>query len=434
MKQLGKIIIFFTVTMAVFFAIFLFLDHKYSYNRRDILYYNDLLYKVEEAIDSGVPEEQIEELYNCSIVYEKDIEGPELSVLYSENALVLDLKSNGVYIGKVAWPDQFDRFQDMKYNFFFVALALWLTVFLGGYLIFFMMYIFFIRPVNDLKSFSMNIAKGDLDSKLPIRRNNLFGEFVEAFDIMREELKESHKREMEAEIARKSLVTELSHDVKTPVSVIKATAEVLKMKGEMKSAKGDTSFSEEELKDIVDKTETISAKADTISALMSNLMHATLEDMEKLDVNVDMADSRDIQSMIARIRDYGRIHIKNETPAYLVYMDRLKFEQVLDNIISNSHKYAGTDIEVSFAETSVMSEDAKNIGFLKIRIKDNGPGVKDEDLPLISEKYYRGQNTSDKNGYGLGLYLVKVYMQRMGGGMEYYNDNGFVVELLLKKV
>ena len=50
-----------------------------------------------------------------------------------------------------------------------------------------------------------------------------------------------------------------------------------------------------------------------------------------------------------------------------------------------------------------------------------------------AEKYYRGKDVKDKTGYGLGLYLVKWYMEKMGGGMEYYNDNGFVVELMVKK-
>ena len=57
-----------------------------------------------------------------------------------------------------------------------------------------------------------------------------------------------------------------------------------------------------------------------------------------------------------------------------------------------------------------------------------------DDLPLIAEKYYRGSNTGDETGYGLGMYLAKTYMDRQGGGMEYYNDDGFVVELLLRKV
>ena len=116
-------------------------------------------------------------------------------------------------------------------------------------------------------------------------------------------------------------------------------------------------------------------------------------------------------------------------------MDRLRMEQVIDNVVGNSYKYANTDIEVSFSEISdVLMSDGSKGAFIKIKIKDSGPGVSDDDLPLLAEKYFRGENAKEGNGYGLGMYLVKNYMDKQGGGMEYYNENGFVVELLLKKV
>ena len=102
--------------------------------------------------------------------------------------------------------------------------------------------------------------------------------------------------------------------------------------------------------------------------------------------------------------------------------------------MANSYKYAGTEIRVSFEMTEIMMESEKTAQFLRITIRDKGPGVPENDLPLIAEKYYRGKNTDNKTGYGLGLYLVKWYMEKQGGGMEYYNDDGFVVELLVKKV
>ena len=72
--------------------------------------------------------------------------------------------------------------------------------------------------------------------------------------------------------------------------------------------------------------------------------------------------------------------------------------------------------------------------YIRVRVCDNGPGVDEDDLPLITEKYFRGKAAKNQSGYGIGMHLVKSYMEKMGGGMEYYNDNGFVVELLLKKV
>ena len=78
--------------------------------------------------------------------------------------------------------------------------------------------------------------------------------------------------------------------------------------------------------------------------------------------------------------------------------------------------------------------DGKTGTLVKITIRDFGPGADEEDMILLTEKYYRGKNAKESNGYGLGLYLAKQYMDKMGGAMDYYNDNGFVVELMLKKV
>ena len=142
-----------------------------------------------------------------------------------------------------------------------------------------------------------------------------------------------------------------------------------------------------------------------------------------------------LEERIKSLSDFGNIIIENHIYPCLVYMDSRRMEQVIENIISNSAKYAKTDIKVSFSETEEMlMADGKTGRFIKIKISDSGPGVDKDDLPLIAEKYYRGKNSQSQSGYGLGLYLCKTYMNRQGGGMEYYNDNGFVVELLLRKV
>jgi signal transduction histidine kinase len=116
--------------------------------------------------------------------------------------------------------------------------------------------------------------------------------------------------------------------------------------------------------------------------------------------------------------------MENEIPQCLVYMDKLRMKQVIDNVVNNSYKYAGTDIHVSFK----IEEN------ICITIRDSGAGVPDEELALVTEKYYRGSNAKGKSGSGIGLYLCKTFMKQMGGDMEYYNNDGFVVELVLKKV
>lgn len=436
MKQLFRIGFVFTLVMVLALCIFIIFNSENHFESRDIIHYNEQLHIIEEALENGEKDTNLENKYKCHIIYAKEIEDEELSHLYKNNALVLDLTVNGEYVGKVAWDDNRNNFDKIKRGFFGGSVYLWVIMLISGYILLILYYTSFVKPVKELQKFSVEIAKGNLDEPLPIRKDNLFGSFVEAFDQMREELRDSRKREVKAEIARKEMVTDLSHDIKTPISVIKVACEVLEAKAGKKLSESENN--EEEKKDIeytLEKVSTISQKADLISSLMTNVMHSTLDDIDKISVNPVETDSRILKDFFDNLKNYGNIIMENEVPAGIVYMDRLRMEQVIDNVVGNSHKYAGTDIRVSFSETSALSSDGESKeDFIRITIKDSGKGVKEDELPLISQKYFRGSNSKETSGYGLGMYLVKRYMELQFGGMEYYNDNGFTVQLLLKKV
>ena len=436
MKQLFRIGFVFTLIMVLALCIFIIFNSENHFESRDIIHYNEQLHIIEEALERGEKDTNLENKYKCHIIFAKEIEDEELSHLYKNNALVLDLTVNGEYVGKVAWDDNRNNFDKIKRGFFGGSVYLWVIMLISGYIVLILYYTSFVKPVKELQKFSVEIAKGNLDEALPIRKDNLFGSFVEAFDQMREELRDSRKREVKAEIARKEMVTDLSHDIKTPISVIKVACEVLEAKAGKKLSESENN--EEEKKDIeytLEKVSTISQKADLISSLMTNVMHSTLDDIDKISVNPVETDSRIIKDFFDNLKNYGNIIMENEVPAGIVYMDRLRMEQVIDNVVGNSHKYAGTDIRVSFSETSALSSDGENKeDFIRITIKDSGKGVKEDELPLISQKYFRGSNSKETSGYGLGMYLVKRYMELQFGGMEYFNDDGFTVQLLLKKV
>ncbi|SFB75293.1 HAMP domain-containing sensor histidine kinase [Butyrivibrio sp. YAB3001] len=442
MKSLRQLFVSFTIIMAIALAFFFNLSKKAEFGKRDIVYYNDILHKVEQDIENGIPETEVEDKYSCYIVMAREINDAELSQLYSSGALVMDLDIKNEYVGKVAWNDREENFDDAGNRLLKAGIALWLFVLLGGYVLFCYIYNSFMRPVEELKDFAADIAKGELDKPLPIRKNNVFGTFVEGFDIMREQVKLSIDRERRAEIARKELIQGLSHDIKTPLAVINATCEVLELKYLRKekelSAAGSNPESEAQIaecRDNLDKVRIISAKSQSVSALMSDVMHASLEKMEQIDINVCEESTLILEERIKNLSCFGNVILENHIYPCLVYMDRQRMEQIIDNIIGNSAKYAGTDILVSFSETEQMlMGDGKSGSFIRITIRDHGPGVDKDDLPLIAEKYYRGRNAQSKSGYGLGMYLCKNYMNKQGGGMEYYNDNGFVVELLLRKV
>ena len=111
-------------------------------------------------------------------------------------------------------------------------------------------------------------------------------------------------------------------------------------------------------------------------------------------------------------------------PDCLLSVDRSRLSQVLANIISNSYKYAGTPIDVSYAFDGQ---------FLAMSLTDHGGGIPEEELAFITQKYYRGRQNSDgKEGSGLGLYISRALTEKMQGIFTCSNaPDGLTVTLRL---
>ena len=321
-----------------------------------------------------------------------------------------DLKNNKS--GSIIWRKNKNYIVKFKKDLIKKSLFMWGVISVAFLTLFLYIWKGILSPYKELENYTSEISKLNLDIRLPIHKLNPFGKVTESFDIMREELKKSKRREYEANVAKKELVAELSHDVKTPISTIKAVTEVLQI--------------QEDNPKKLEKLKTIEKKADTINELINNLFHATLEELEELDVEANLTDSRKLSHFLDELRIFGEIEEENSVPECLVYMDELRMEQVITNIIYNSYKYANTVIKVKYEE-----KDSEIV----MTIRDFGEGVLEEELPLLTQKYYRGSNAKESIdvGAGLGMYLVKYFMEKQGGGVEIFCDNGFVVELHIMK-
>lgn len=395
----------------------LLLGVSYAFNshtvkKRDMVYYNEQKILVETAIGQGKERIDIERKYDCNILLldDKDYE-IELQNWLQKEALVLDYRNKDKLIGKIIWSEKEHNYQKMENDLKKQFIIIWAIFFVVGYLLLAFFYVQMIRPFWDLQVFSHQVAKGNLDFPLSVRKYNYFGAFTESFDLMREELKRAKESEYQANQSKKELVAELSHDVKTPISTIRATCEVLELK--------------EKNENTLEKIAVISGKAKMVNDLIDNLLHASLEELTVLKVEPMEESSLCVYEMIQEQQIYGEIKIIGKLPECLVYLDKLRLSQVIDNCFHNAWKYANTPVTISFDESKEG---------IFIQIKDEGVGVDEDELPFIMEKFYRGSNAKGKAGSGLGLYLANMFMERMQGGMEYYNEDGFVVRLFLRKV
>lgn len=322
---------------------------------------------------------------------------------------VLDITIDNTTVGKVIiFNDGSQTLQSQK-QAAIIVLGVAVIVQGGiciGYAVY--MYVTMIRPFRKLKGFAERIAGGNLDIPLEMDKQNLFGAFTESFDIMRSELKKARISEARANASKKELVAKLSHDIKTPVASIKAVSEV-----GLAVTNND--------KDKANYTQII-GKADQINTLVTNLFTATLEELQQLTVTPVNIESKQVQALLENA-DYMRRAALPDIPECLVIADRLRLQQVFDNIFANSYKYAKTEI-------TVTAEKCENS--LDIVIEDFGGGVLPEELPTLKEKYKRGSNSANTEGAGLGLYISDYFMKEMRGGLKIENgEHGLKVTVTL---
>ena len=371
--------------------------------RTDPVKVNECMYSVAENYgDESKYDRQLDYVVidnEGNLLYKtKDGLSESINEAIKTRGLILDLEVDGKIVGKIIFDYSMDeQLNAVKRNviiLFAVIGAMQLAVVAVWYI-----YIrkTVIKPFNDLNSFASRVAEGNLDIPLTMDEGHVFGEFTEAFDMMRTELKKARIAEKKASDDKKEMVAKLSHDIKTPVASIKSTSEI-----------GYEVTKEERTKEMFG---VINSKTDQIKSLVDNLFNSSVQDVTEIAVNPGTYESVDIMPLIKNA-DYLNKAGSFDIPSCSVYMDKLRLQQVFDNIFMNSYKYANTSVTVN-AETTG--------DYLVIRIADEGPGVKDEELPLLKEKYKRGSNASDKDGAGLGLYLTDYFMEKMDGKLGLKN-------------
>ncbi|MEK3798288.1 HAMP domain-containing sensor histidine kinase [Peribacillus sp. FSL H8-0477] len=323
---------------------------------------------------------------------------------------VVDVVIDQDYKGKIIFYNKnIEELSHAKNRLAITALLIFMTFAVLITLFILYSYHSIVKPFNRLQGFARHIARGHLDIPLAMDRHNLFGAYTESFDMMREELKKAKIREYEANISKKELVASLSHDIKTPVASIKAVSEFMLVT--VKEAK------------VEKQLQTIYAKAEQIDRLVSDLFLSALEDLHELKVQPTEENSRILHEIIENTNFYDRIRLES-IPECVIVVDVIRLQQIFDNIISNSYKYANTSINITFQLTDA---------YLHVQVQDYGSGVEEDDLPLLCTKFYRGRNAEGQNGSGLGLYISSYLIKQMDGDISFMNsEKGFTAVLAIK--
>lgn len=278
-------------------------------------------------------------------------------------------------------------------------------------------YINILRPFDKMKDFAAEIAKGNFDIPLNYERSNYFGAFTWAFDSMRREITRSRACEREAVENNKTVIATLSHDIKTPIASIRAYAEGLE-------ANLDTTPER--------RTKYLSIlmrKCDEVSSLTNDLFLHSLSDLNKLKMQPEDIELTGFLEQVTgeMAAERGDVFFRRQDHEVTVSADKKRFTQLVENLINNARKYAKTDISIFITQEN---------GFVQLHFCDTGSGIPDEDMPFITDKFYRGHNCGSENGSGLGLYIVRYIAEQSGGKLTLRNrTKGLeaIVSLPIKK-
>lgn len=266
-----------------------------------------------------------------------------------------------------------------------------------------------IKPFQGISEIPYELSKGNLTVGLKENKNRFFGKFIWGLDLLRETLEENRKKELKLQQEKQTLILSISHDIKTPLSAIKLYAKAL----------ARNLYDTEEKR--VEVVENINKKADEIEGFISEIVKASNEDFLNLEVKPGefyLEELRkQIQDFYQEKLELLRIPFECETGGNcLVKGDLDRAVEVMQNIIENAIKYGdGSYIRVEVAE----EEDCR-----LLIVKNSGCGLKQEELPHIFDSFWRGSNTQNQPGSGLGLYICRQLMQKMDGDIYAWKKEG----------
>ena len=261
-------------------------------------------------------------------------------------------------------------------------------------------------PLVKLKKATKNIKEGNLDFVLEVEGNDEFSQLCQDFEEMRKRLKESTEEKILMDKENKELISNISHDLKTPITAIKGYVEGI-MDG-----MADTP-------EKMDKyIKTIYNKAIDMDRLINELTTYSGIDNNRIPYNFHRINVADyfgdcVEEVGLDLEQRGiKLNYSNlVSPDTVVIADPEQMKKVINNIISNSVKYM--DKPNGHIDIRILDE----VDAIRVEIEDNGKGIAQKDLQKIFERFYRtdASRNSAQGGSGIGLSIVKKIIEDHGG-------------------
>ena len=264
-----------------------------------------------------------------------------------------------------------------------------------------------ISRLRQLNKAAENIRDGNLDFSIDTKGHDEISELSESFEAMRKRLQMNAQEKLDAEQEHRMLISNIAHDLKTPITAIKGYSE-----GILDGVADTPEKQERYLK-------TIYNKANEMNTLINELTLYSNIDTNKIPYNFHKLNVKDYftDCMEELEMDLENQHMQLTFFNYvdedtLMMADPEQLGRVIHNIIGNAIKYMRAE------EPSFISMRIKDVGdFIQVEIEDNGKGISNKDLPYIFDRFYRADasRNSAAGGSGIGLSIVKKIIEDHGG-------------------
>lgn len=262
------------------------------------------------------------------------------------------------------------------------------------------------RPLGKMQIAAKNIKKGNLEFQLEPEADDELGQLCQDFEEMRIRLKDNAEEKVAYDKESKELISNISHDLKTPITAIKGYVE-----GIMDGVADTPEKMEKYIR-------TIYNKANEMDLLINELTLYSKIDTNRIPYNFntlsvteyfnDCAEDLSLE-LEAKGTDFSYFNYVEEDVRIIADAEQLK--RVINNIVTNSLKYMDK-------ERGLINLRVKDVGdFIQIEIEDNGKGIASKDLSNIFDRFYRtdASRNSSKGGSGIGLSIVKKIVEEHGG-------------------
>lgn len=261
-------------------------------------------------------------------------------------------------------------------------------------------------PINQLNIAMQNIAEGNLEYMLPDKENGEIGELYRNYEDMRLRLKESTDEKIFAEKQNKELVSNISHDLKTPITAIKGYVE-----GIMDGVADTPEKMDKYIRTIYNKANDMDRLINELTVYSGIDSNRIPYHFHRINVSEYFGDCIEEVGLDLESRNIELDYSNLVPPDTMIIADPEQLKRVINNIIGNSVKYM--DKPKGIIDIRILDE----IDSIRVELEDNGKGIAAKDLPKIFERFYRtdASRNSAQGGSGIGLSIVKKIIEDHGG-------------------